>query len=92
MQRKDRAGRTVVLRLRLSDYTRTTRSCTLGYATGDLGPIAAASQELLDAAMPLIERRGVTLVGLTVTNLDTASGVHQLALPLFDESEPGRRA
>ncbi|MEA2178026.1 MAG: polymerase [Solirubrobacteraceae bacterium] len=92
MQRKDRAGRTVVLRLRLSDYTRTTRSCTLGYATGDLGPIAAASQELLDAAMPLIERRGITLVGLTVTNLDTASGVHQLALPLFDDSEPGRRA
>jgi DNA polymerase-4 len=70
MQRKARAGRTVVLRLRFSDYTRATRSCTLGFATADAGLIAAASRELLDAAMPLVERRGITLVGLTVTNLD----------------------
>jgi DNA polymerase-4 len=82
MQRRGRAGRTVVLRLRFSDYTRATRSCTLHAATADPGPITAAARDLLAAAMPLVERRGVTLVGLTVTNLDGASSAHQLALPL----------
>lgn len=84
MQRKGRAGRTVVLRLRFSDYTRATRSSTLAYSTADAGPIAAATRELLDAAMPLVEQRGITLLGVTVTNLDGASGVQQLALPLKD--------
>ncbi len=88
MQRKARAGRTVVLRLRFSDYTRTTRSRTLASATADAGPIAAASRELLDAVMPFTERRGVTLVGLTVTNLDGPSSVHQLALPLSEDPPP----
>jgi DNA polymerase-4 len=95
MQRKRRTGRTVVLRLRLSDYTRTTRSCTLGYATADPRSISAASHELLDAVMPLVERRGITLVGLTVTNLHSVAGDGQLTLPLFDpgdEPPDGRAA
>ena len=69
MQRKGRAGRTVVLRLRFGDYTRATRSCTLAYASADADDIASAARGLLDAAMPLVRRRGITLVGLTVTNL-----------------------
>jgi DNA polymerase IV len=84
MERKGRAGRTVVLRLRFSDYTRATRSCTLPYSTLAAEPIAAAARGLLDAAMPLVDRRGITLVGVTVTNLDGTSGAHQLALPLFE--------
>jgi DNA polymerase-4 len=88
MQRKGRAGRTVVLRLRFSDYTRATRSCTLGHPTAEPGPIAATMRELLEAAMPLVQRRGITLVGVTVTNLDGASSAQQLALPLFPGSEP----
>jgi DNA polymerase-4 len=83
MQRKGRAGRTVVLRLRFADYARATRSCTLAHPTADAGPIAAAARGLLDAATPVIERRGITLVGLTVTNLDGAGGAGQLAL--FEE-------
>jgi DNA polymerase-4 len=82
MQRKARAGRTVVLRLRFGDYTRATRSCTLTHATAEPAPIAAAARELLAAAMPLIEHRGVTLVGLTLTNLDEVTSADQLALPL----------
>jgi DNA polymerase-4 len=85
MQRKGRAGRTVVLRLRFADYTRATRSRTLAWDTCDAAPIAAASLELLDAAMPLIVRRGITLVGLTVTNL-TGTSTDQLALPLEDDA------
>jgi DNA polymerase-4 len=86
MQRKGRAGRTVVLRLRFGDYTRATRSCMLAYATADAGAIAAAARGLLDAAMPLVQQRGITLVGVTVTNLDGDSA-NQLALPL--EEDPG---
>jgi DNA polymerase-4 len=80
MARKRRAGRTVVLRLRFADYTRATRSRTLPHPTGDAGAIAAAARELLEAAAPLVDRRGITLVGITVTNLDGAGGAEQLAL------------
>jgi DNA polymerase IV len=82
MERKRRAGRTVVLRLRFGDYTRATRSRTLPRATADAAEIAAAGEELLAAALPLIERRGVTLVGLTVTNLAEKGDAGQL--PLFE--------
>jgi DNA polymerase-4 len=85
MQRKGRAGRTIVLRLRFGDYTRASRSCTLAHSTADAAPIAAAALGLLDAAMALVERRGITLVGLTVTNLDGATASRQLVLPLFEE-------
>jgi DNA polymerase IV len=80
MQRKARAGRTVVLRLRFGDYTKAARSRTLGWATDDAGAIAGAARQLLDAAGPLIERRGITLIGLAVTNLDAAVGAEQLSL------------
>jgi DNA polymerase-4 len=40
----------------------------------------AAARELLEAAAPLVDRRGITLVGITVTNLDGAGGAEQLAL------------
>ena len=82
MERKGRAGRTVVLRLRFGDYTRATRSCTLAAPTGDAAWIAAAGRDLLDAAAPLIEARGITLVGLTVTNLAGDGGPEQLALAI----------
>ena len=81
MEAKRRAGRTVVLRLRFGDYTRATRSTTLAHPTGDATAIAAAARELLGAAMPLVERRGATLVGITVTNLD---GESRNQLPLFE--------
>jgi len=91
MQRKARAGRTVVLRLRFGDYTRAARSRTLGWATDDARAIAGAGRDLLDAATPLIERRGITLIGLAVTNLDTAIGAEQLAL-FTDEEVPAGTA
>nr|MDQ5808508.1 DNA polymerase IV [Actinomycetota bacterium] len=85
MQRKGRAGRTIVLRLRFGDYSRATRSCTLPYPTSDAPPVAAAALGLLEAAMPVVERRGITLVGLTVTNLGGPATGEQLALPLEDD-------
>ena len=86
MQAKARAGRTVVLRLRFGDYTKAARSRTLRWATDDARAIAGAARELLDAATPIIERRGITLIGLAVTNLDHAIGPEQL--PLFVDDAP----
>jgi DNA polymerase-4 len=82
MRRAGRAGRTVVLRLRFDDFSRATRSHTLPYATANSGVILATATGLLEAAAPLIERRGITLVGVAVGNLGDGTAL-QLALP-FD--------
>jgi len=77
------AGRTVVLRLRFDDYSRATRSHTLPDHATTAAPILTAARALLAAAMPLIERQGLTLVGLTVANLADLRGGMQLQLPPF---------
>ena len=64
-----RTGRTVVLRLRFDDFTRATRSHTLPYPTASTRTILDAARGLLVLAAPLIARRGITLVGVSVGNL-----------------------
>jgi DNA polymerase-4 len=76
-----RVGRTVVLRLRFGDYTRATRSLTLRHPTARTPTVLAAARSLLAAAQPLIARRGLTLIGLTIANLDDDLPL-QLCLPL----------
>jgi DNA polymerase IV len=83
MERKGRAGRTIVLRLRFGDYARASRSRTLAEPTADASAVASAAGRLLDEAMPMVRARGITLVGLTVTNL-IDDGADQLALPLSE--------
>jgi DNA polymerase-4 len=77
----DRVARTVVLRFRFDDFSRATRSHTLGEATSETGVVLAAARGLLAATLPEIERRGITLLGISLTNLQDAGAV-QLALPL----------
>ncbi|MFJ8582198.1 DNA polymerase IV [Micromonospora sp. NPDC093277] len=79
MRSARRTGRTVTLRLRFADYTRATRSCTLDKATAQTRPLREAAQTLLRAALPEIETRGVTLLGVSVGNL--GDGHVQLTLP-----------
>jgi DNA polymerase-4 len=81
MRAAGRPGRTVVLRLRFADYTRATRSHTLPCPTSQSAVVLAVARELLNASTPLVRERGLTLVGVAVTNLDT-SGNLQLLLPL----------
>ena len=81
MRAGGRAGRTVVLRLRFGDYARATRSRTLPRPTAATSTVLTAARLLLCAARPLIDRRGLTLVGVAVTNL-TYGGGAQLELPL----------
>ena len=85
MRKAGRSGRTVVLRLRFGDYTRATRSATLPHATASTERVLATARILLTDAFPLLERRGLTLVGIAVANLDDADSV-QLVLP-FDRRE-----
>jgi DNA polymerase IV len=81
MRAARRIGRTVVLRLRFDDYTRATRSHTLPRPTAHTQTILATARWLLATARPLIERRGLTLVGVAVANLDDDRAL-QLMLPL----------
>jgi DNA polymerase-4 len=75
-----RVGRTVVLRLRFDDFTRATRSRTLPEATARTATVLAAVRDLVADAAPLIDQRGLTLVGVAVANLAGDDAV-QLALP-----------
>ena len=67
--------------LRFDDFTRATRSHTLLQATASTETVLRAARELLEEAMPMLDERGVTLVGISVANLDDALP-RQLALAL----------
>jgi DNA polymerase-4 len=82
MRAAGRVGRTVVLRVRFGDFSRATRSHTLPQATAHTETILATARALLTMTMPLLEQRGVTLVGIAVANLENDDDV-QLVLP-FD--------
>ncbi|MFB8275641.1 DNA polymerase IV [Nocardia colli] len=76
----DRICRTLVLRMRFDDFTRATRSHTLPEATDHTETLLGAARSLLATAMPMIEERGLTLIGLALTNLADADPF-QLSLP-----------
>jgi DNA polymerase-4 len=84
MRAAGRVGRTVVLRLRFSDFSRATRSHTMRRPTAQTQTVLAAMRDLVAEATPMIERRGITLIGVTVTNL-ADSGQRQLELPFHPE-------
>jgi DNA polymerase-4 len=81
MRAAGRVGRTVVLRLRFDDFSRATRSFTLNRATAETRTVLDATRGLLATVAPTIERRGLTLVGVAVANLENHRPA-QLALPL----------
>jgi DNA polymerase-4 len=82
MRAAGRVGRTVVLRMRFNDSTRATRSHTLPRATAQTETVLQAVRALLRSTQPLIDAQGLTLVGVSVANLDNEDAV-QLTLP-FD--------
>ena len=76
-----RVCRTIVLRLRFDDFARATRSHTLPQATDHTEVVLATARSLLATATPMIESRGITLIGIALCNLDD-DGALQLELPL----------
>jgi DNA polymerase-4 len=79
-----RVCRTVVLRFRFADYSRATRSYTMNEATAHTQTILRTALGLLTATRPMIERRGLTLIGVALANL-ADQGAVQLVLP-FDRA------
>jgi DNA polymerase-4 len=80
MRAARRPGRTVTLRMRFGDYSRATRARSLIQATTHTRTILETARALLATAGPMIEARGLTLIGVAVGNLE-ADGVGQLTLP-----------
>ncbi len=90
MRRMRAAGlacRTVVLRLRFDDYERATRSASLARPTRRTDSVLRTARDLLAAAQRLIADRGLTLLGVSLTNLRDDDGA-QLELPL--DGRPAR--
>jgi DNA polymerase IV len=89
VSRRLRAGRrlcrTVVLRLRFGDFSRATRSFTMPRLTGQSQTILETARRLVAESMPLIESQGLTLVGISLTNLEDADRVQ---LTLTDDWRP----
>ena len=79
-----RVCRTVVLRFRFGDYSRATRSYTLTEPTAHTQTILRTARGLLIASTPVIEHKGLTLIGVALTNLADQRAV-QLTLP-FDRA------
>jgi DNA polymerase-4 len=77
----DRACRTVVLRLRFGDFAKATRSHTVGAPTDRTAVLLAVAQGLLAGALPEIAERGITLIGVSLSQLRRADDL-QPELPI----------
>jgi DNA polymerase-4 len=77
----DRVCRTVVLRLRYGDFAKATRSRSLRSPTDRTAVLLTLARGLLAAALPEIEERGITLIGVSLTQLARADSV-QPELPI----------
>lgn len=77
----DRVCRTVVLRLRYGDFAKATRSRTLRFPTDRTSVLLTVARALLTDAAPLIEARGITLIGVSLSQLGRSDSI-QPELPL----------
>jgi DNA polymerase-4 len=70
----DRVCRTVVLRLRYGDFAKATRSRTVR-PTDRTSVLLEVARELLAAARPEISARGITLIGISLSQLGRADSL-----------------
>ena len=77
----DRSCRTVVLRLRFGDFSKATRSRSIAAPTDRTATLLIVARALLGAALPDIRERGITLVGVSLTQLARGEAV-QPELPI----------
>jgi DNA polymerase-4 len=88
LRKGGRVGRTVVLRLRFSDFTRATRSKTLPRPTAATATVLSTLRALLVAERETIRRRGITLLGVSITNLERSEAGVQLELAVDGQPPP----
>ncbi len=82
-----RSCRTIVLRLRLGDFSSATRSHSLSEATTHTATLLEAARGLLQGALPMISAQGITLLGVSLSGLQDDRSL-QLALPFDAQSGP----
>jgi DNA polymerase-4 len=86
LRKANRVGRTAVLRLRFDDFSRATRSHTLPYPTCETALILSTMRMLVRSVAERIRTDGITLVGVTVANLDDIEP-EQPELPFAERSQ-----
>jgi DNA polymerase-4 len=84
----ERACRTVSIGLRFDDFSRASRARTLPFPTDQTETILAAVKELFDASREEITQKGLTLIGISLGNLERADTV-QMELPLGERQSTG---
>jgi DNA polymerase-4 len=90
MRNAGRVGRTVTVRMRFDDFSRATRSRSLPHPTAATEPIRDLALAVLGDAADMIEQRGLTLIGLSVGNLQNAGDhTEQLLLPFGRKDRSG---
>ena len=83
----DRVCRTVVLRLRFGDFTKATRSRSLRAPTDRTAILLTLARALLAVAQAEIAERGITLIGISLSQLDRVDRVHpELPIDWGDEA------
>lgn len=83
----DKPGSTVTVRLRFDDFTNSTSARTLVQPTTHTETLLNTARDLLASRWPEIQRRGLTLIGVSVGGLDAQP--EQLALPFHAGDSPG---
>lgn len=85
----ERACRTVSVSLRFGDFTRASRARTLPFPTDETDTILAAVRELFNASREVIELKELTLIGVSLGNLERSDTV-QMELQLDDGTAGSR--
>lgn len=90
MRNAGRVGRTVTVRMRFDDFSRATRARSLPHPTAATEPIRDVALAILGDASGMIEERGLTLIGLSVGNLENVGdATEQLLLPFGRKDRSG---
>jgi DNA polymerase-4 len=86
LRKGERVARTVVLRFRFDDFTRATRSHTIPDSTAATSTLLDTARAVFRDAQPMIREKGLTLIGISVMNLEDDDAAQQLLLP-FDRGD-----
>jgi DNA polymerase-4 len=90
MRNADRVGRTVTVRMRFDDFSRATRARSLPHPTAATEPIRDLALAIQRDAAEMIEQRGLTLIGLSIGNLENVGdATEQLLLPFGRKDQSG---
>ncbi|WP_232435804.1 DNA polymerase IV [Rivularia sp. PCC 7116] len=78
LEKHQTSGRTITLKVKFSDYQQITRSKTVTVSFSNLNAIIGSAKALLSSIQ--LENRSIRLLGLSLSNLDSAKQTIQLSL------------